>query len=239
MNLANAMRRLTRRAGSLRVDRAQRRLLPGLLADLDAERFEALRARYTHADFNPIGPLKYFDLPTYLGRSLRRAVRLGLHRAAPCRVLDLGCGFGYFLYVCSHFGHRGVGLDYVDGNHPDVECYEATLELLGQRRVLHHIVQFEELPHLEGAFDLITAYEICFNWHEKERDQAWGIPEWQFFLRDLKTRLARGGRIILEFNPLGPGRPCFDDALAEYFRASRARLLSDRKTVIFDAVDSL
>jgi SAM-dependent methyltransferase len=239
MNLANAMRHLTRRAGSIRVDRAQRRLLPGLLADLDAERFEALRARYVRVDFNPIGPLKYFDLPTYLGRSLRRAIRLGLHRAQPCRVLDLGCGFGYFLYVCSRFGHRCVGLDYVDGNQPDVECYEATLELFGQERVLHRIVQFEKLPHLGEPFDLITAYEICFNWHENKREQAWGIPEWQFFLRDLKARLAPGGRIVLEFNPLGPGLPCFDDGLADYFRASGARLLSDRKIAILDTVDSI
>lgn len=239
MNLANAVRHLTRRAGSIRVDRAHRRLLPGLLADLDAGRFEALRARYVRPDFNPIGPLKYFDLPTYLGRGLRRAIHLGLHRAQPCRVLDLGCGFGYFLYVCSRFGHRCLGLDYAEGNQPDAECYEATLALLGQERVLHRIVKFEKLPHMGEAFDLITAYEICFNWHENKREQAWGIPEWQFFLRDLRTRLTPGGRIVLELNPLGPGLSCFDEGLADYFRVSGARLLGNRKTVVFDAVDSI
>ena len=33
--------------------------------------------------------------------------------------------------------------------------------------------------------------------NDNQRDQPWGILERQFFLRDLKTRLAPGGRIVL------------------------------------------
>jgi len=237
MGLRRALRRFEGHLEAMRFRRPRQRYLPQLFEGIDRERFDEIETRYMRADFDPVGPLKYFDLSTYLARDLDRAIWLGLHRSRPLRVLDLGCGFGYFLYVCTFFGHQGIGVDYVDGNQPDVACYRETLALLGQRRQLHRIVRFEKLPDVEGAFDLVTAHAMCFNWHENRRDQPWGVAEWQYFLDDVKTRLVPSGRVLLEFVPLGPGLPCFDETLRAYFRQRGARIGSDRKTVYFRSID--
>jgi hypothetical protein len=68
---------------------------------------------------------------------------------------------------------------------------------------------FEPLPAL-GRFDLVTAFQICFDRHPN--GENWGVAEWDFFRRDVEDHLLLpGGRLMLEFN----GLP--SPAVARYF----------------------
>jgi SAM-dependent methyltransferase len=113
--------------------------------------------------------------------------------ARPKRILDLGCGAGYFLYIAQLLGHSGVGLD-IDR----VAMFREITRLLGVRRVVQQIEAFRPLPSFGQKFDVITAFMICFNNHKMPG--LWGVPEWEFFLDDLTKHLKPRGRVWLELN---------------------------------------
>ena len=75
----------------------------------------------------------------------------------PKSVLDLGCGGGFFLYVCQQLGHTCLGLDI------DVfPLFTQLLDLFGVERRVCAIKPFEPLPDLGRKFDLVTAFSIDF-----------------------------------------------------------------------------
>jgi 2-polyprenyl-3-methyl-5-hydroxy-6-metoxy-1,4-benzoquinol methylase len=47
----------------------------------------------------------------YNGRRARYVTVLGLHKPEPLKILDLGCGSGYFLAVAKHLGFDAIGVD--------------------------------------------------------------------------------------------------------------------------------
>src|SRR5947209_3588443 len=57
---------------------------------------------------------RFADVPYCIRINIERAQDLWLDRSPPLRVLDLGCGAGYFLYVSKYFGHQVLGLDLDD-----------------------------------------------------------------------------------------------------------------------------
>jgi SAM-dependent methyltransferase len=124
---------------------------------------------------------------------------LKLHRALPQRVLDLGCGGGYFLFILKRLGHSILGLD-VD----ESPLFRELLEVFGVPRMVFRIQPFESLPNLEQQFDWITAFSIGFDRYHATNSR-WGPGEWDFLLRDLQLRLAPGGKIYLALNPLQNG----------------------------------
>lgn len=163
-----------------------------LIATIDLARFETVRQRY--AIENPgEGWQKFLDLSRWMAVNWNRVRELELDFGFRKRILDLGCGTGYFLYICDWLGHDVVGLD-VD----DRPMYGEVMQALGLGRVLWRIRSFQPLPDLGRKFDLITAFLVCFNGHKGSK--LWGPAEWKFFLDDLETRLRPGGRMYLELN---------------------------------------
>ncbi|MBV9127355.1 MAG: hypothetical protein JO117_04640 [Verrucomicrobia bacterium] len=166
---------------------------------------------------------KYVDAEKWLPLNARRAQDLGLNRVPaakrPLRVLDLGSGAGYFLLVCRHLGHTGVGLDT-----DDIPLYGEMFALLNLPREIARIEKFQPLPaaallNKNGGqrFDLVTAFSIAFNGHKSPA--LWSTREWDFFLHDLKTHLlAPGGRVYLDLNPEHDGSFYTPELLA-WFRA--------------------
>jgi SAM-dependent methyltransferase len=184
--------------------RKRRALLARLKGGLDRAALEAARKELEPHAPGPEGAVKYFDVERYLGINLDRVLALGLHRSRPLRILDLGCGFGYFLFACAHFGHDAIGLDFSDGNHPfAARCYARSVAILKQRRVLHEIRAFEPLPPLGRPFDLVTAFQVCFDDHASET--RWGVAEWEAFLTELRGLLNPEGRVHLELNAAPDG----------------------------------
>ncbi len=89
-------------------------------------------------------------------------------------------------------------MDYIEGNDPGTRCYSDMIEMFGLNSILHQIKKYEKLSFSEQKFDIITAFQICFNLHNCS--ERWEKEEWRFFLRDIKTYLKPGGQICLEFN---------------------------------------
>jgi SAM-dependent methyltransferase len=194
-----------------------------IIRTIDLEKFEAIRRRYGVENPGDT-PAKYLDLRTWLDANLQRIRDLELDIGRRRRVLDIGSGSGYFLYICGLLGHDAVGLD-ID----DTPMFNETIAVLGVKRVVWRIRAFVPLPELGKKFDLITAHAICFNNHKVPG--LWGVDEWDFFLDDISRYLAPGGRIWFELNREYDGT-CYTPELKDFFEARGAQVISHR--VIFN-----
>ena len=175
-SLASARKR------TLRLLRANRFSLESkrVIETMDPAEFEQIRSRYAVANPGADWP-KYLDLDRWIGVNIRRIRQLELDVARPKRILDLGCGAGYFLYIAQLLGHSGVGLD-IDR----LPMFREITRLLGVHRIVQRIEPFRPLPDLGRKFDLVTAFMVCFNEHKMPG--LWKVPEWEFFQK-------RGARI--------------------------------------------
>jgi SAM-dependent methyltransferase len=177
--------------------RAQRWIFPlslgPITAKIDRARLHEIQNRYANAAG---GFAKYTDVDRWLLLARERVQDLKLHRTPPQRVLDLGCGGGFFLFILKQLGHDVQGLDI------DVQpLYRELVELFALPRVIWTIKAFEPLPDLGQPFDWITAFSISFDRAVSGRPR-WGPREWDFLLEDLQQRhLEPGGKMYFELNP--------------------------------------
>ena len=195
MKLSRKLGKLVSREGYRRGwRRAQRSIfrLPfgPVFAGVDQNRLREIQKRHQGE--------KYADVDHWLRVNRERVQDLKLHRVSPQRVLDLGCGGGYFLFILKSFNHSVLGLD-IDR----LPLFRELLEVFAVPRVAFEIKPFEPLPKLGKQFDWITAFSIGFDRH-RDTNARWGVKEWDFLLRDLQ-QLAPGGKIYLTVNPLPDG----------------------------------
>ena len=195
-----------------------------VIETIDPAGFAQIRQRYVVADPGADWP-KYLDLDRWIGVNIRRIRQLELDVARPKRILDLGCGAGYFLYIAQLLGHSGVGLDM-----DRLPMFREITRLLGVRRVVQQIQAFHPLPNFGQKFDVITAFMICFNDHKMPG--LWGVPEWEFFLNDLAKHLTRRGRVWLELNQEYDGT-FYTPELKEFFEKRGANI--DEHKIIFNS----
>jgi SAM-dependent methyltransferase len=187
---------------------------------VDPEKFRQVYQRHAVEDPGDAWP-KYLDLELWMEINLRRVRDLGLDLGGRKRVLDIGCGTGYFLYINQYLGHDVLGLDL-----DEEPGFTEMIDLLGVKRKIWRVEAFQSLPDLGPKFDVIAAHMICFNGHKS--DKLWKVFEWEFFLDDLATRqLKPGGQICLELNRE------YDDSLytpelKEYFEARGAEIHTQR-----------
>lgn len=173
---------------------------PEIIAQMRADGFERVLEKWGHVTEPVEGWPKYLTLEQWIPANLLRVRELELDQVGPRRVLDLGCGAGFFLYINKLLGHAVLGID-VD----DVPMFRDSVEALVVPRVISRIEPFTPLPPLPAAFDFITAYLVCFNNHKS--DQVWGPAEWDYFLDDCLTRLSPAGFLRLELNREVGGAP--------------------------------
>jgi SAM-dependent methyltransferase len=192
-----------------------------VIETIDPVGFAQIRKRYAVANPGADWP-KYLDLERWIGINIRRIRHLELDLSRPKRILDLGCGAGYFLYIAQLLGHSGVGLDM-----DHLAMFREITRLLRVRRVVQKIEAFRPLPDFGQKFDVITAFMICFNNHKMP--DLWQVPQWDFFLDDLAKHLTPRGRVWLELNQE------YDEAfytpeLKEFFQARGARITEQKVT---------
>jgi len=200
------------------------RITPGaVIKSIDARRFEEIRRKYAVDDPGDAPP-KYFDLEHWIPINLQRVRDLRLDYAPRSRILDLGCGAGYFLYINKSLGHEILGLDL-----DDLPMFRELNELLEIPRIIARIGAFQPLPKFDRKFDVITAYLICFNNHKS--DKLWGPAEWDYFLSDAASHLAANGRLWLELNREYDGS-YYTPELKAFFEQRGAELQSCR--VVFN-----
>ncbi|MEO5719872.1 MAG: methyltransferase domain-containing protein [Chthoniobacterales bacterium] len=197
-----------------------------VIASIDPEQFRAIHAR--HAVPNPgDAPEKYLELRRWLEVNIRRLRELDLDLFPRRRILDIGSGAGYFLYLCKRLGHDVLGLDLDES-----PMFNDLTELLGVPRVIARIERYKPLPKFDAPFDLITAYMICFNDHKT--DHIWGPDEWEFFLNDAAQYLRPTGIIHLELNQEFDGTS-YTPALRDYFERRGATVVNNRVTLTPDS----
>jgi len=202
-------------------EHAARRMHPvnarRILATINCAEFAKLRERHPRRPVS-LRINRFEDASYWVGINVERAQDLWLDRTPPLRILDVGCGAGYFLYVCRFFGHQAVGLDV----HND-PLFCATTELLNVRSVISRVDRRVPLPDLGTRFDLVTAHRVCFHrirHAHKTEPSEWTPHDWEFFINDIRTRfLEPDGRLLLDFNPRAGGHSFFTTQL-------RASLLS-------------
>jgi SAM-dependent methyltransferase len=197
-----------------------------ILATLDRAEFARLRECYPYRP-NARKINAYEDAAYWIGINVERAQDLWLDRTPPLRILDLGCGAGYFLYVCRFFGHEAVGLD------TDEEpLFRGTTELLNVRRVISRIHPRGPLPDLGEQFDLVTAHRVCFHRITRAANGEWNewtSADWNFFINDIRTRFLKpNGRLLLDFNPRPNGASFFTDELRDSFLSQGARIFRSK-----------
>jgi SAM-dependent methyltransferase len=195
-----------------------------VIETIDPAGFEQIRQRYAVENPGADWP-KYLDLDRWIEINIRRIREIELDLSRPRRILDLGCGAGYFLYIAQLLGHSGVGLD-IDR----LPMFREITRLLGVRRVVQRIEAFRPLPDLGRKFDLITAFMICFNDHKMPG--LWKVPEWEFFLDDLAKHLTPRGRVWLELNQEYDGT-FYTPELKEFFQ-KRGATINEHK-IIFNS----
>src|SRR5438270_8265338 len=168
--LAKLARRETYWRGWRRAQRSVFRLPLGpVLADLDQNRLAEIEKCYTGE--------KYADADQWLRVNRERVQDLKLHRSPPQRILDLGCGGGFFLFILRRLGHSVLGLD-VD----ESPLFKDLLAVFDVPRIVFRIQPFQSLPNLEQQFDWITAFSIGFD-RNRATNLRWGPGEWDFLLR--------------------------------------------------------
>jgi SAM-dependent methyltransferase len=168
---------------------ARRAIGKGMFEGIDQAGMKALREKFGGHMYR-----KYQDKFEHsLVRNAERVFALGLHEGKPLRILDLGCGFGYFLYGARFFGHQVVGLDLDD------PYMGAVTKLLGLSKVVHKIQPLQPLPEIPGGpFDRVTAFATMFD--NAGAAGQWGAREWTYFLKDLRRFMAPGCVLHIKFN---------------------------------------
>src|ERR1051325_801372 len=156
------------------------------------------------------------DVSHWIGINVARAQDLWLDRSPPLRILDLGCGPGYFLYVCQFLGHSGLGLD-ID----DDPFFGAMTKYFKVPRVISRIDPRTPLADIGEKFDLVTGHRVCFHRTTRGPDGVWTEwtpANWEFFINDIRTRFLKpGGRLLLDFNPRTDGSSFFTTELRTLF----------------------
>ena len=180
-----------------------------LSESIDQRAFTAAKAKCREMDTKRPGK-KYLRSSLYLRANIRRALLLGLDGSEKLKVLDVGCGAGYFLFVCRHLGHEVCGLDR-KGN----PIYNELISTFGLHRIEHRIQAFEPLPPLGEFFDLITAFAVKFN--QRKGRKHWGASEWEFWLKDVHSRLSENGKLFLNLNLAGRNLAHTNPAIFELF----------------------
>ena len=203
-----------------------------ILATIDQAELERMRRYYPYRP-NARRINAYEDAAYWIGVNVKHLQDLWLDRAPPLQILDLGCGAGYFLYLCRLFGHEGLGID--TGEDP---FFGGTTQFLGVHRVIARITAQTPLPDLGKRFDLVTGHRVCFHWITRDENgvwKEWTPADWEFFINDIRTRFLKPhGRLLLDMNPRPDGSSFFTDELRAFFESQGARIFRRKALLAAD-----
>lgn len=180
-----------------------RNLLDSVEKSADTARIERLWAEVKPIfRKDPTSAAKYADRRYWLLLNVQRALKLNLQKQKPLKILDIGCGPGFFMAVARAAGHQSWGVDAPESflTPTEARVYSELLESLQCKQYTSPLLieRFVPLPFEGQNYDLITAFWICFNRH-REPD-TWGVEEWRFFINDALQYVNPGGRLLLELN---------------------------------------
>ncbi len=201
------------------------RLPARISAEADIARVQRLsREMADIVDCDPESAAKYADYNYWIPFNVMRIGNLSLHTSKPLRMLDVGCGPGYFMAAALACGHDCYGIDAPATVLTDVEA-RVYSEMLGalscSDRVTPVLIErFKPMPLPVRDLHLLTAFWICFNRHRQPDE--WGSAEWRFWMEDALSHLADGGMLHLELNSNREryrDLEWYDQEILDYFRS--------------------
>ena len=104
-----------------------------------------------------------------------------LPTAKKLRILDVGCGAGFFSILLAHSGHQLTGIDLT----PAMIAQARELAELEAVNCTFMTADAEQLPFAEGSFDVVIA-----------RNLTWNLPDPTQAYRDWMRVLAPGGMLL-------------------------------------------
>ncbi|MGA9821319.1 MAG: methyltransferase domain-containing protein [Desulfobaccales bacterium] len=151
----------------------------------------------TSAD--PGDALKYSEIDFWLGINIMRFLELNLWKQKNLKILDIGCGPGFFCFICKMLGHEAIGMDRPLEYFNDSEriIYTVIPEILNVEIIRRKITEYESII-LQDKFDLVTAFMVCFNKHKEIGE--WGKAEWISFINDIFNYINPKGKLIMNLN---------------------------------------
>lgn len=136
--------------------------------------------------------VKFCDNPEdWYEAAERIAEDLELGGTPPLRILDIGCGFGYFLRACQQRGHIVEGIDLPD------KVIQMAARVLGVTVHPYAVKAFTQLPERFVEYELITTFGVNFR---REDDSYWETADYAFFAQDVLNRLTPEGQWIIHPN---------------------------------------
>jgi SAM-dependent methyltransferase len=166
---------------------------------IDTAALERLPKKYPHGPDGNKTWLKFADWRFYGARAIESVMALGLDNCFRKRILDVGCGFGYFVRAARLAGHDVTGLDIED------PLYREVWGLMRVPVIGHALTYQWELPEEVGDYyDLITMFgfglpRICGgNGQILRSANCW--DEYQETLEKLLDRIKPNGRLYCVVN---------------------------------------
>lgn len=134
-----------------------------------------------------VNPHAWYD------EAMKIAAGIGLADGKILSVLDIGCGFGYFVKACEDLGHVAQGIDMRD---PMIENAALTL---GITYTPLFIEPGGALPASFTGYDLVTMFGVNLR-HGLPDPEYWGDSFYRQLAADIRPRLNPGGRWVLRPN---------------------------------------
>ncbi len=146
------------------------------------------------------------DAPRWYSEALRIHEGIGRGATQSRKILDIGCGFGYFVRACNEVGDHATGIDVPDS------LIEAAAAILGVPYLPYMVTAYVPLPDTYRDLDLVTLFGVMFRFGSaSESRDYWGWSEYTFLARDICSRLRPGGRWIIRPNRRGQQQHEFAD----------------------------
>lgn len=133
---------------------------------------------------------KFFDVVSYVESAVETALGMGLSDGRRRRILDIGCGFGYFCLACDVLGHSATGIE------PKSDFIRAVANAVSFNLFEYTVEAQKPIASIGRGYDLISIYGVNFN----QPNGWWTWEDYRYLIDDLYRRLNIGGSIWLRHN---------------------------------------
>lgn len=152
-----------------------------------------------------ISVLKYLNYNVQIFRFLK--IYFEIKKSCDFKsVLDLGCGVGYFQFICNYFRHKSIGIDFLNenkyynrGSINFIKSYQKILNI----KCKNYKITKNFNPRINQKFDLIVSFSSNFDGEYKFNRfnyTPWSFNKYNVFFNNLYKYLNSNGKFFINFN---------------------------------------